>query len=420
MCMSIGLPPARVAASAPRPAIREPFNLEWMSGGRLPVRPFRTTDQQPKVDSLQTRILIFIAIIQSILFLAHAFVYATWTRFRGLPDSPGITRLQVAVALLSVSFVAASLLAFRCSSWPVRLFYDAAAVWMGFFNFFFLAACLCWVTYAGSRLLGLHAGRPLIAATIFGLAALMGVYGIVNARTIRVTSIAVQLPNLPPAWHGRVAALVTDVHLGSVHGEDFIRTIIGKLRPLNPDIVFIAGDLYDGTKVDPDSAIAPWKGFSPRLGTYFVTGNHEEFTDPAKYLSAVSASGIRVLNDEKVVVDGLQIVGVHDGALADAGRLRSILRSLDLERGHASILLAHTPSRLPVAEEAGVSMQLSGHTHRGQMFPFTWLTKRIFGPYTYGLAPYGEMLVYTSSGVGTWGPPMRVGTQPEIVLIRFE
>ena len=372
------------------------------------------------MESLQTRILIFVAIVQSILFLAHAFVYGTWTRFRGVPDSPGITRLQIAVAVLSISFVAASLLAFRGSSWPVRLFYDAAAVWMGFFNFFFLAACLCWVAYAGSRLLGLHPGRPFIAATIFGLAVLTGVYGIVNARMIRVTRVAVQLSNLPPAWHGRVAALVTDVHLGSVNGEEFIRTIIGKLRPLHPDIVFIAGDLYDGTKVDPDAAIAPWKEFSPRLGTYFVTGNHEEFTDPAKYLSAVRASGIRVLNDEKVVVDGLQIAGVHDGALANAGRLQAILRSLALERGQASVLLAHTPSRLPVAEEAGISMQLSGHTHRGQMFPFTWLTKRIFGQYTYGLAHFGGLLVYTSSGVGTWGPPMRVGTQPEIVIIRFE
>jgi predicted MPP superfamily phosphohydrolase len=369
---------------------------------------------------LSSRVLLFIAIIQSILFLTHAFVYVTWTKFRGAPGPAGITRLHVAVALLSVSFVAASLLAFRSFSWPVRLFYDLSAVWMGFLNFFFLAACLCWVTYAGSRLLSLHAGRPAIAATMFGLAVLAGVYGIVNARIIRVTSIAVQLPNLPPAWYGRVAALVTDVHLGSVHGEDFIRTIIGKLRPLHPDIVFIAGDLYDGTKVNPDAAIAPWKGFSPRLGTYFVTGNHEEFTAPAKYLRAFSASGIRVLSDEKVVLDGLQIVGVHDGALANAGRLRSILRSLEVERGQASILLAHTPSRLSVAAEAGISMQLSGHTHRGQMFPFTWLTTRIFGPYTYGLARFGEMSVYTSSGVGTWGPPMRVGTQPEIVLIRFE
>jgi predicted MPP superfamily phosphohydrolase len=372
------------------------------------------------VRRLQTRILIFVAIIQSILFLAHAFVYETWTRFRAVPDPPGITRLQAVVALLSISFVAATLLSFRYSNPPVRLFYGAAAVWMGFFNFFFVAACLCWVTYAGGRLLGLSPGRPLIAGTMFGLAVLAGVYGIVNARMIRVTRIAVQLPNLPLAWHGRASALVTDVHLGSVNGAEFVRTIIAKLRPLRPDIVFIAGDLYDGSKVDPYAAMAPWKEFSPPLGTYFVTGNHEEFTNPAKYLNAVSASGIRVLNNEKALVDGLQIVGVHDVALANPDRLRTILKSLDLERGQASILLAHTPSRLPIAEEAGISLQLSGHTHRGQIFPFTWLTGRIFGEYAYGLNRFQDLLVYTSSGAGTWGPPMRVGSQPEIVLIRFD
>lgn len=369
---------------------------------------------------MQTRILIFVAIIQSILFLAHGFVYETWTIFRAVPDPPGITRLQAALILLSVSFVAASLLSFRYSSWPVRLFYGIAAVWLGFFNFFFIAACMCWVAFAGAGLLSLRPDQPLIAGTMFGLALLAGLYGIINARWIRVRRINVKLPNLPRTWHGRMAALVTDVHLGSVNGPGFIRRIVATLRPLRPDIVFIAGDLFDGSKVDPHAAMAPWRDFSPPLGSYFVTGNHEEFTDPAKYLQAVSASGIRVLNNEKALVDGLQIVGVHDGALTNADRLRTILKSLDLERGQASILLAHTPSRLRIAEEAGISLQLSGHTHRGQMFPFTWLTGRIFGEFAYGLRRFGELVVYTSSGAGTWGPPMRVGTRPELVLIRFD
>ena len=369
---------------------------------------------------LRTRILLAVAIIQSILFLAHGFVYETWITFRAVPDPPGMTRLQVATILLSVSFVAASLLSFRYSSWPVRLFYSIAAVWLGFFNFFFIAACMCWVTYAGARLLSLRPEQPLIAGAMFGLALLAGLYGILNARWIRVRRITVKLPHLPQAWRGRVAALLSDVHLGSINGPGFIKRIVATLRPLRPDIVFIAGDLYDGTKVDPCAAVAPWKEFSPPLGSYFVTGNHEEFTDPAKYLNAVSAAGMRVLNNEKALVDGLQIVGVRDGALANADRLRSILKSLYLERGQASILLAHTPSRLRIAEEAGISLQLSGHTHRGQMFPFTWLTGRIFGEFTYGLRRFGELVVYTSSGAGTWGPPMRVGTQPELVLIRFD
>jgi len=422
MCTSIELRLARVAANASKPARRERFNLGSTSSERLPSQALCATPgiRPARVRRLQTRILVFVAIIQSILFLAHAFVYETWTRFSGVPDPSGIPPLRAVVALLSISFVAATLLAFRYSNPAVRLFYGVAAVWLGFFNFFFMAACLCWVTYAGGWLLRLPPGRPLIAGTLFALAALAGIYGVVNARTIRVTRVTVQLPNLPPAWRGRVAALVTDVHLGSIHGSGFIRRIVATLQPLRPDVVFFAGDLFDGTRVDPGAALAPWKAFSAPLGAYFVTGNHEEFGDPAKYVQAITATGIRVLNDEKVTLDGLQIVGVHDGALTNADRLRSVLAAANLDRDRASILLAHTPNRLPIAEQAGISLQLSGHTHRGQMVPFTWLTKRIFGQYTYGLNHFGELVVYTSSGVGTWGPPMRVGTQPEIVLIRFD
>jgi predicted MPP superfamily phosphohydrolase len=111
---------------------------------------------------------------------------------------------------------------------------------------------------------------------------------------------------------------------------------------------------------------------------------------------------------------------VHDSNSANADRFRSILNGADLDRNRASILLSHVPRQLSIAEEAGVSLQLSGHTHGGQIFPFTWFTGRIFGDYTYGLQRFGELMVYTSSGAGTWGPPMRIGTNPEIVLIEFE
>ncbi len=162
------------------------------------------------------------------------------------------------------------------------------------------------------------------------------------------------------------------------------------------------------------------KKLSTKFGAYFVTGNHEEFSDSTKYLDAIKGSGIGVLENDKVTINGLQIVGVNDRDSADPGRLRSILECAELDRDQASILLSHSPRGLQIVEDAGISLQLSGHTHGGQLFPFTWFTKRIFGEFTYGLKRFGELMVYTSSGAGTWGPPMRVGTRPEIVLIRFE
>jgi uncharacterized protein len=363
---------------------------------------------------------VFIVIIQSILFLAHLVVYETWISFRGTSAPLEISALQVAMAALSISFVAASMLAWRYSHFPVRLFYKIAAVWLGFLSFCFWAACSCWLIYGTVRLAGWHVDRPELAAVLFGLAALAGLYGIANAARTRVNRITVKLPNLPQSWRGRVAALVSDTHLGHVRSYGFMRRIVKMLGQLRPDIVFITGDMYDGTAAEVARLAEPWTELSVPLGAYFVTGNHEEFTDREKYLGAVRHSGVRVLDNEKVTLDGLQIVGVHYRESIDAKRFRSILQQADLDRDHASILLIHAPNRLPIAEEAGISLQLSGHTHGGQFFPYTWITSRIYGQYVHGLNRFGKLMVFTSWGVGTWGPPMRLGTKPEIVLIEFE
>ena len=369
---------------------------------------------------MRARIAVFVVIIQSILLFAHWFIYRTWIDFRAVADPPGVTVLQAALALLSVSFVAASFLAFRYFNRFVRVFYTIAAVWLGMVNFFFLAACLCWTLYFGGRLAGLHVDLPAVAVVVFSFAVLSGIYALVNAQWVRVKRITVKLPNLPHNWRGRVAALVSDVHLGHINGITFMRRIVARLTRLGPDVLFLTGDLYDGTKVDAATLAAPWKELSPPLGAYFITGNHEEFSDPSNYLAAVSRAGIRVLSNEKVTVDGLQVVGVQHPASTNAGQLGSILERAAVKRDEASILLSHAPHALAIPEQAGISLQLSGHTHGGQFFPFTWFTRRIFGEYTYGLKRFGNMMVYTTTGAGTWGPPMRLGTQPEIVLIQFE
>ena len=370
--------------------------------------------------SLRARIASFVAVIQSILYLAHWFIYDTWITFWGSPGWPSVAVLKGAVAALSVSFVAATLLAHRYSNPPVRFFYRIASVWLGMLNFFFVAACLCWIALPLVRFSELHLSRHVLAGALFGLAVLAGLYGIINAASIRVRRITVKLHGLPLPWRGRVAALVTDTHLGHVKGYAFLSRIVNKLRQLRADVVFFSGDLFDGTRVDAQRLVSPLKRLSPQFGSYFVTGNHEEFSDPTKYLDALKNSGVHVLHNEKVNLDGLQVVGVPYSESGDAEHYQSILESTKLDRHRASVLLAHVPHGLAIAEKQGISLQLSGHTHGGQIFPFTWFTSRIFGEFTYGLKRFGELLVYTSSGAGTWGPPMRVGTQPEIVLIRFE
>jgi len=368
---------------------------------------------------LKARFAVFIVLVQSILLGAHWFIYKTWIDFRQVPDPPGITPLQILAGILSFSFVAASLLAFRFRNQPVKLFYRLAAVWLGAANFFFLAACACWALGTFAHVAGLRVASDRLATVCYGTAIVASLYGLVNARWLRVRRIQVKLPNLPESWSGRVAALASDLHLGHINGIRFLQHIVARLARIAPDIVFLTGDLYDGTLVDPAEMAAPLRNLAAPLGAFFVTGNHEEFRDPSAYLQAVGGSGVRVLNGEKVTVDGLQIVGVPYHETVNVQRFQAVLERAEIDPERASILLSHSPHALPAAEQAGISMQLSGHTHGGQIFPFTWLTHRIFRAYTYGLQRFREMLVYTTTGAGTWGPPMRVGTSPEIVLIEF-
>jgi hypothetical protein len=172
--------------------------------------------------------------------------------------------------------------------------------------------------------------------------------------------------------------------------------------------------------VDVDKVAQPWSEFTAPLGAYFVTGNHEEFTGHEKYVRAVQKVGLRVLDSEKIDIDGLQIVGVHYIDAANPAHFRAALQRTALHPNRPSILLSHAPDHLAIPEEAGISLQLSGHTHGGQLPPFSWLTFRVYGKFIHGLQRFGEMQVFTNWGAGTWGPPMRLGTQPEIVLIQFE
>jgi hypothetical protein len=364
--------------------------------------------------------VVGIAMMQGILLLAHWFIYHTWMVFWWPLSAPAALALQAVIVVLAFSFIAVALVGFHHANRLITLLYKLASIWLGLLNFFFLAACLCWLISFGMKLVGMQANRPLLAGALFGLAVAISLYGMVNARWIRIRRVPVQLPGLPESWRGRTALVATDLHLGHINGPGFSRRIVALAERLNPEIIFFPGDIFDGAKRDAAALAEPFRALAPPFGTYFSTGNHDEFGNADYYSEVLTGVGIRVLVNEKVTVDGLQILGVSNGDSGFPTRLRATLESMELLPGQASILLNHVPNRLPIVEQAGVTLQLSGHTHGGQLFPFTWFTRRAFGKFTYGLHRLGALQVYTSSGIGTWGPPMRVGTQSEIVLLTFE
>ena len=268
----------------------------------------------------------FIATIQSVLFLTHFLLYETWTFSPAGSDTPGAVWIKLVLGFLSVSFVAASLLAFRYTNAAVRAFYriccglvgsaDLPLSRGGFLLDYFRSCAAGWT----GRELPSDGGVAVRAAVLAGL------YGVFNASWTRITRTTVRLANLPAAWRGRRAALISDVHLGHVRNGSFLRRMVAKIVKEEPDAIFIAGDLYDGTAIDAAQAAEPLNELAAPHGVYFVAGNHEQFGDDSKYLHAIAASGVRVLSNEKVEVDGLQIVGVPYGTRRRTGSLRRCCR----------------------------------------------------------------------------------------------
>jgi predicted MPP superfamily phosphohydrolase len=366
------------------------------------------------------RLINFIIVIQSLLCLLHLFLYETWTFSPAGGGTPGAFWIKLVLGFLSVSFVAASLLAYRYTNAPLRAFYRAAAVWMGILTFLFFAAVFSWIIFGVARLVGHDVNFHRTVELLFAVAVVAGLYGVINASWTRITRTTVRLANLPAAWRGRTAALISDVHLGHVRNGNFLRRMVAKILQEAPDAIFIAGDLYDGTAIDARRAAEPLSKLVAPHGVYFVAGNHEQFRDDSKYLDAITAAGVRVLSNEKVEADGLQIAGVPYLSATHGEHFASVLRGFRLDHDRASILLTHAPDHPEVAEAAGVSLQLSGHTHLGQFVPWSWMARRVYRQFVYGLSRIGKMQVFTSSGAGTWGPPLRLGSNPEIVVLEFE
>ena len=359
--------------------------------------------------------ILFAITFTAVLLGAAWFSSLTWCRFFGVHHYLWI----LVPVLVSGSFIVSLFLRFFIRSGLLDALAIANSVALGFLNYAVFAAIACWIVLGASKLFGLAPDLRLTAVLFYCLALGVCIGGVINASYLRTVRVTVALPNLPPAWQDRDVALVSDIHVGDIRGEAFVARIVARLNELKPYAVFIPGDMFDGPEKNPDTAMQPWKDLKAPAGAWVVSGNHDEFFNRNAMLEAMERAGLRVLRDEKVCVAGMQILGVHDGETRNRQSYANILREMHLSPEMPGILLAHRPENLDIAEKAGVSLQLSGHTHGGQFWPWTMAVSRIYGRFAYGLSRSGSLQVFTSNGAGSWGPPLRVGTKSEIVILHL-
>ena len=343
------------------------------------------------------RFFIFFGIVQAILFFGHWFLYKTLTSFFGVTYPAKLWTLRIVLATLAISLIGSSLLSSQYSSFPVRYLYTASVSWLGIFYLLFLASALAWVILGAMKLFHLSLDRQILMTLLIVFSLMASFYGFWNATTIRIKTVNLLLPNLPESWKDKTAVWISDIHLGQVRNHWFAQEITNRIQELRPDIVFIGGDLFDGGKaMDLNHMVEPLSKISSTYGSYFITGNHEEFYDNTPYLRAVRQAGIRVLDNEKVELDGLQIVGVGLRASRNQEQFRVILHRMKIDLQKPSILLKHAPVDLKIASDEGISAQISGHSHQGQVFLFRFITSWIYKGYDYGLKRFGDLQIYTS------------------------
>jgi uncharacterized protein len=262
-----------------------------------------------------------------------------------------------------------------------------------------------------ARGLAIFAGLTAVGVTGYGMRTALG--------PPQLNRVQMPMPKLPRALDGTRLVVVSDIHLGPFTGSHHVGRIVDLINSVNADIVCVVGDLVDGTVAELGRFAAPLAGIQSRQGAYFVTGNHEYYSGFEPWIEEVTKLGVRPLRNERVELGGLDLAGVNDlggdqfGDAADFGKALG-----DRDKSRPVVLMAHQPLAARQAAPYGVDLQVSGHTHGGQMAPFNLLVP-LQQPVVSGFGDVDGVPVYVTNGAGFWGPPVRVGAPPQVTVVEL-
>ncbi len=373
----------------------------------------------------------------SVTGAVHYYVWLRLVRDAELPTTLHRT-VTVSIVLLFLS-IPATLLAFRSLSLgAAKPLFFVAFGWLGLLLLLFALLAISEVgrlaVYAVRQVLDAapaDAGRRATLARLFAGAVGLAGFGLAASAVrsglarVAVKRVEIALERLPASMSGISIAQLTDIHVGPTIGREFIEEIVHQTNALAPDIIAITGDLVDGSVEQLREQVAPLANLKARYGVYFVTGNHEYYSGLDAWCEELTRLGIVVLRNERVSIGSddasFDLAGVDDfSAAGHEGQGPDLARALaGRDPARELVLLAHQPKAIYEAEQLGVGLQLSGHTHGGQLWPWKYLV-RLQQPVVSGLERFGRALIYVSNGTGYWGPPMRLGAPAEITQVVLE
>ena len=396
------------------------------------------------------KFIFFIALSLSILVAIHFFIYFS-VRFFFVSKALASERaMLVGFSFLAISLPLSMLLNRVLPNLIFKTFYIAASFWMGLAINLVMVFLVVWIFYLASLGVGRFAefNAPKIFFNLSSAAVFVAIafsfYGLWKAKFPVLKEMRIHLKNLPAEWVGKKIVQLSDVHLGLSNGPSFMQRVASQVKETDPELILITGDLFDGSSSSFEEFIPSLKALRAKYGVFFVTGNHEGYLEFEKPLHAIKGAGIRTLDNEMVDVLGVQVVGISypEYQLQKAKKKRRDIADIftpPYDRKKPTILMFHTPTNIQDSHEnlssqqmntyfkpdthydfartMAVDLQLSGHTHAGQIFPFNYLAKYFYNGFEYGLHEIENYKIYITSGTGTWGPPIRTWGQSEIVVL---
>lgn len=364
--------------------------------------------------------IIFFA-ASSLTFLAgQVLFYYIFIRFFDIVALPAQIIVASIMVALFINAVVSSYVIHKWDNFFTRYYYIISFFWIGLSLNLCLLATLVGALKATGWAFNFSVPDPYLKAIFFGGAILSSALGIYRAFWPQITEYTVEIKDLPESWHNKTVVQLSDIHLGAVYRKNFFSWLICKVNELKPEAVFITGDLFDGMEAGFDWINRPFTKLQAPQGIYYSFGNHDLYLGFNRVSDLLKDNPVEVLDNKMTVVNGLQIIGISYSFNGDFNLEAEILKQVNYCSDKPSILLLHAPKNIDLAKKVGIDLQLSGHTHDGQLWPFNYVVNWAHKGYGYGFFREGDFSLVVTSGVGSWGPPLRTTKRSEIVKITLK
>jgi predicted MPP superfamily phosphohydrolase len=359
-------------------------------------------------------------IVMTILFVfvllgGHLFIWHSLCFFYCLKRKTKYY-LAIPIFIMPIIFLGSTALTRKFDTELIHYLYVLATAWLGMAIYLIQSFIIAWIIYYFIKN-KFKIKKHYFATTVIIFVLIIITYGLVNGQVIKIKNIEIKINNLPSSLENKKIVHLTDIHLGAINRQAYMERIIKKTEEIKPDYIFLTGDYLDGTSPNSEKFIPLLASLNEIAQVYFITGNHEDYDSIENLSELVKNTECIILENEITTDDGMQIIGFSYTEKNEDYNLELFKK---LNQGLPSILLTHDPVLMNEAKENDIDLHLSGHTHRGQIFPANFLTYLIYGRYQYGLNIDGDYKQYTSSGTGTWGPPLRILTDNEIVVFTLK